>query len=658
MTDGDAEHGDGGIDRRKFVAGLGVGLAGGMAGCSGSSSGQTESGGGGGTAATEAGTSDGSATESQEDVPQGGKPVLGMATAPNSLNVLSSSTAYTFTILDNIYTYGTYADPNTGKPIPGGFEDWTLKPENVDSSSPTIVAEMRDDLTWNDGKPVTAEDYKFTVEYVKEQQPAGSVSASQFSAVDHVDVDKPKGTTVNFYLKRKDRAWLTNVVGNVFLPKHVWKDVSNYKQYTPRKSEEGIVGSHAFELSDFNSQNWYELEPRSDEDVPWNQSFDFLRDDGPFIDALRFEIFGSETALTQAILKGNVDQTYEGVQVEKAASATDKENLRVLKSPDDGWGHISYNVRRVPLDDVAFRQLLNKLVDKRWMVEDLYKGIGVEKGTYATPKPFDNWRPEAPSDVDGKFEGIQVPNMAFPGSRGEFSIDQEGVDAARTFLMENGDASHEYSLGEAQSEKVEPIDGQEIYVDGEPIGQAHTDNAGDAGQGPLVVDKSPPSTSPKRTTLINNWVEVLRKVGIPVTKNVQSFNSMLPKVYANEDFDMFEMGWTGLSWMNDHYRQFFSSAGADLKNEVQAQKYNAMGYTGADDLIEKQATMMDPQERQPIVKEVLARLYHDAPTNILNHKRQLQPVTTGFDGRVKVVGGVTNPFTWLNIHQSSGSGSE
>lgn len=643
MTENELLKRAGRIDRRKFIAGVGTGVATGVAGCLGFGGGGEGNGGNGGGTGTE--------TSQPKNVPTGGKPILGMATAPDSLNALASSTAYTFALLNNIYTYGTYTDPNSGKPIPGGFKDWTLTAKNVGTGKPTIVADLRDDLTFNDGKKVTAEDYKFTVEYIKEQQPAGSISASQFSSVESVEVDKPKGTTVNFFLKEKDRSWLSSVLGNIILPKHVWKNVSDYKKYKPRNSKEGIVGSGPFKLSDYNWGNWFELKRREKSAIPWNQAYDFLNSEGPFIDALRVEIFGTTSALNQAILNEDIDQTYQSVLVGKAAEATEKNSLEVKQSKDDGWEHFSFNTRRVPLDDPAFRQLLVKMQDKQWTVEKLFKGIGAERGTYATLSKYGEWRPPEPSKVNGKFKGISIPDLTFPGKRGSFNINQSGVDAARTFLTENKNAKHDYSIGPAKTSKVNSPDNKEIYVNGKPLGQAHTDNNGASGQGPLEMSFNPANKQPKQYEVSTKWVNALRKVGVPVENAVQSFNSQSPKVFENENFDMYEMGWTSIGWINDHYTQFYSSEGADLDGTKNAQNYNTMAYTNADKLINKQGTMMKVEPRKPVVKKVLARIYHDAPTNIAYYNIILQPVTKKFGGRIKLVGGVTNEFTWMNIHK-------
>jgi peptide/nickel transport system substrate-binding protein len=637
---------DGSIDRRAFVAATGAGVTTALAGCSNSGSGPTTT--------SQTSTDDGgdkTSHQTSEAPPDGGKPRLGMGTAPANLNPLKTSSAYSFALLDNIYSYGTAADPKTLKPVPWAMKDWTVNPDNVGSSSPTVTATLRDDLTFNDGEPVTAEDVKFTVEYVTEQGAAGSVAASQFRNVDHVEVDKPEGTKVHYYFSQKDRAWLSNVVGNIILPKHRWKDISDYSKYSPRKNG-GPVGSGPFELSDYKWDSWFELSPRSDDAIPWNGMKPWLHDEGPFIDTVRIELFGSTQALNQAALDGDVDQTFQSVTVDKAAKATDKENLEVSQAKANGWQYHGFNTRRVPLDDVAFRQFLSKMLDKTWVTESLFKGIGAQRGTWSTPKAYQQWHPDSPSELDGSYEGIPIPDLSFPGDQGSFGLDQDAISAAREWLVNHDEAKYDYSIGSKQSGQVASPDGKAIYVDGQPIGQAHTDNDGNGGKGPLVMTFNPPKKQPKQARTASKWVEALQKVGVPVSKQVMSQNSMLPKIYKNEDFDMYEMGWTDMGWLNTYYEQLFGEPGADLDGSSDALLYNSEGYTGAQELIDKQAKMMEVEPRQPVVKKILAQIYHDAPANVTYYSKYLQPYTTRFTGRVQMVGGISNHYTWLNIRKN------
>lgn len=641
MTDNDEISRDGRIDRRKFLGGVGAGITVGVAGCGG---GQPETEPGTETETDAQDTAEETTTQPSSGIKEGGKYLLGMSSPPNNLNILATGTAYAFTILDPIYTYGTTLHPETQEVIPYGFQEWTLNTDNIGTDKPTMTATLQDGLEFNDGEPVTSEDVKFTVEYIQEQEPAGSISASQFSAVSKVEA--PDEKTVEYYLSEKDAGWATSILGQPFLPKHHWEDQDDYSKYNPRKTEEGVVGSGMMELGDFNWENWYELQVRDAEKMPWLDDWDFVHEDAPFIDALRIEVFGSSNAKNQALLNGDIDQTYGGLPTEKAAKATEKEFLKVIKSEDDGWHHHSFNLRRKPFDDREFRRFLVKAHDWKFIVEDLYKGIGAVKGDYVTPAAFDAWRPPAPEEAE-EHEGIPLPDLLFPEStRGTSNLDDAARKEMRTFLTDNDDAKYDYTFEKYDSPVATAPDGKVLHVDGKPLPEAHTDNDGNPGQGPLEMSYNPPSDSPIGARIASNWIAVLKSAGIPVRNLVQSFNSQLPKVYTNHNFDMFEMGWTGIDVVNDHYDQLFGAAG------VGEGGFNPMGYTGAQEFIDKNKKIMEMKPRQPIVKKILAQIWSDAPTCVTNYSVVLQPVTTKWSGHVKQVGGVTSTFNWTNVRQS------
>lgn len=642
------------VKRRKFLTGVGAGVTAGLAGCGGPGE-QT-----GTTSAPTSGedssptaTEEPTATQEADMIPRGGMPVQAIDTVPETTNPLVYSDSYSFEIIRKVYDFGTAVHPDDQSFTPWSFKNWDLKPENIGSSNPTITAELRDDLSFSDGEAVTAEDYKFTVDYIKEQEPAGSISATQYKAVEEVQLDSPDGTTVNIFMSEKSNEWFTGILGSIILPQHIWKDVADHSKYEPRK-EGGPIGSGPMVLSDFNWENWYEFEFRPKEEIPWPSAdyVDWIHEDAPFIDGVRLEVFGSENAMEQALLNGDVDLVFEGTSVERAVEATKKDFLDVLESPEAGYSHHSFNTRRVPLDCPAFRQLLVMLKDGKWIVDDLFKGIGAVNGDYASIAAFSEWRPPKPSEAGGEYEGIPVPDLTFPGDgRGSFQLGQEAIDQVRDFLVNHPRAKHDYSIEDAATSDSASPDGKEIFVNGQSLSEAHTDNNGNGGQGPLEFSYNPPQEDLQESQIAQRWVGALKTVGIPVTTQIQSFNSQLPKVYAQEDFDMFAMGW-GLGVNQTHFAQLYSSQGADLDGSKDAMVFNPMGYTGADDLIEQDQQTMMPDDRQPIVKQVLAKIWSDAPTMITYYNNLTEPTNTRYTGYTQTVGGLFEGG-FLNVRKSS-----
>lgn len=583
----------------------------------------------------------------------GGVPVLGMAGPPKWLNVFESNNAYAKTITDAIYTHGIVSHPHEDRVVPWGFEDWTVQPENAGTGDPTVVATLRDDLTWSDGGGrVTAEDVEFTAKYALEHDTSGVLASTDFEHVEDVTVDRPGGRTVSYFFERKNCAWATKVLGSPIVPKHRWKDVSDPSEYYPVE-ESGPIGSGPFVLADHEGYEEFYLERRDRDAIPWNRLdyTEWLHEDGPFVDGLRIRVFETNDEREAALMNGDIDQPFGPIEIDVAAESRDVDHLELRTVDDDGWGHISFNTRRVPFDDVAFRQFLVKLMDHEAVVEDFYDGFGARKGTYVTPAAYAEWRPPEPTEID-EYEGIPVPDLTFPGNRGEFTLDDDHVEAAWDFLIDHPEAKHDYSIGDARTDLTNAPGDREIYVDGKPLTEAHTDNHGNPGQGPLEMSRNPPDDEPTpRVDAVSGWIAAVQRVGIPMESNYQTWAEQSEAVYVTQQFDAYERGWDGIGENNDHYTSLFSSTGANLNDDnPSGRRYrNTMGYTAADDLIRKQRAMMDREARKPIVKKILVRIWHDAPTLVQEYIKNLQPVNTRFTGRIQTVGGVNNKQSWLNM---------
>lgn len=633
--------------RRRVLAGLGSGLAGVMAGCS-SESNPTQTGTDQPTTEPE---TQSTTTTAPENIPEGGMPRTVTSSSPDTVNVLATTAAASWNVLSRIYTFGTVSHPETLEIVPWACKNWELKPENIGTSDPTITTEWRDDLTFSDGEKVTAEDIKFTVDYIKEQGPAGTISASDFSSVEEVQIDSKDGTTVHYYLSEKDNAWAVNILGQIVLPKHIWKDVSDYSKYDPLKNDE-LIGSGPMALEDYNRDNWYQMTMRDQEAIPWHQldHVDWLHPDGPFIDGLRLEILDSRQSVEQSILNGEVELA-PSVSVSKAADATQKDYLNVMQSSYDGWWHHSFNLRRKPFDDKAFRQFLVKLYNQHYTVNQIYEGIGAKFNHYPTPTAYQEWRPPDPTTVE-EYEGIELPTLGFPGDKETNELSQEAVDDAREFLINHEEAKYDYSIGEASTDLSNAPDGNEIYIDGEPIPDVHTDNDGNEGQGPLRLSYYPPNSYPLASRISGDYSTNLKAVGLPIQDVVESFGSQFPRVAAQEDFDLFGSGWVGFGVSHTWLSQLFGPAGRDPDSEIDAQMFNMMNYSGADELIKEQKKLMSLDERKPYIRKIFAKIWQDAPTFITHESVLLNPLHTSYTGHVKSIGGPINNNTLMNMHQS------
>jgi len=642
--------------RRPFLkAGAGA-VAVSLAGCTGDDSGTTpteEE-----TVAPETDSTPETVDDSQ-DIPTGGNFRYGMSNAPAGLNNLATSSAYSYVVLDEIHESGTSIDPVTFEVQPNVFTDWTV--ENVDSGKPDVYFNVREGLTFNDGKDFGVDDVLFTYKFLKEAKPGRY--ANNIKPIETVE-EASNDWDVHMALSKPVGTYDTTQLGIPMLPKHRWKDVkpAEFSQYKPSDNPYtvdgteyiGPVGLGPGRVTRYEPDTSVEVTYRDDStltDLQWLKDHENLRAGGPFIDTLRVNVYGSSEALQQAFLKEDaIDAMYGSIQPSNIPKVEDKQGARIVTGSDTGYGHYSFNMRRTPLDDTIFRQTMGFLFDHVRWTQQLNRGTEL-RGAFVMPPGYEAVRPE--TAVEGAtinehpatkaFDFLQdqpgIPNFAAIKTYLKNGVPLHGeqatiADGARDYpgsltdaTADETEARHDYTFGEVKSQVLKDEAGvnEEIRVNGKTITEI-------LGR-PLEMLMYPPQDSPLSAQMVENFVGQLRSLGIPVDRKVMTFNTMLDTVYRNVNFDIFPMGWTSLSpFAVSTLDSLFTSDnahGPDSKHENLLN--NPMGYgldglPGADDLIKDALSTMDAEERNSKARRAVEKIYLDYPTQINSHSIPQWPV--------------------------------
>jgi peptide/nickel transport system substrate-binding protein len=165
-----------------------------------------------------------------------GKPIEGgtirwaLSEEPKNLNPAVASSAYEWEVLNKIYDGLTVSHPDTLEDIPWMAEKWdvgTWEPEPGKKGT-TITWYVRKGLKWSDGMPYTAEDIKFTIDYLKENKiPRYLASTKEINKVELINK-----YTVKVYFDTVSY-WHIYNAGLDFLPKHIWQNVKDWKTFQP-----------------------------------------------------------------------------------------------------------------------------------------------------------------------------------------------------------------------------------------------------------------------------------------------------------------------------------------------------------------------------------------------------------------------------------------
>lgn len=255
---------------------------------------------------------------------------------------------------------------------PGLASSWEIAKDGK-----SIKFTLVKNATWSDGKPVTAEDVAFSLDYWKKNKLYAQ--GIWFDAyLDHIDI--LNNYTINvFFNEPVAVASLTTVIaGTSILPKHVWEKVEQPKDYD---GSDGMVGCgpFIFERYDKDAQIVY---------LKANPNFFAGKTS---IERIEWRYYRTLDALLLALKKGDIDtqlEYYNPVPGVYAADLLKSENIKLITVPDVGVPlHMVFGFREYPTNITEFRQAVSYAIDYKALVDMIAAGYGEVPGKgYSVPQ--------------------------------------------------------------------------------------------------------------------------------------------------------------------------------------------------------------------------------------------------------------------------------
>ncbi|MCD8509216.1 MAG: ABC transporter substrate-binding protein [Bacillus sp. (in: Bacteria)] len=278
----------------------------------------------------------------------------------DTINPVGANSTYEWRNLRLIYDKLVRLSPEA-EPQPAAAESW----EVVDDT--TIDVKIRPGMVFHDGEPVTAEDVKFSYDLFMEWEVGYFLSFLRpIDSVELVDED-----TVRFNLESPYAPLVNVTLAQIpILPKHIWDGVIEEEglSHPDEFANEGAIGS-----GPFNVDQW-----RRGEELRVSRNDDFYED--VQIDGFIYRIFAQPEAVMTALETGDIDVNAEQFIPAHITRANEISHLNTLEAGDIGYQYLSFNMRKPPFDDLAFRQAIAHTVDYELILEAHLQGYGILGG--------------------------------------------------------------------------------------------------------------------------------------------------------------------------------------------------------------------------------------------------------------------------------------
>jgi peptide/nickel transport system substrate-binding protein len=301
-------------------------------------------------------------------------------------------------IMTLVYDTLYYPDANN-EPIP-----WLARDARVTPDGLTWTLTIHPNARWHDGRALTADDVKFTFEYV-----ARTAHSRWTPTTRNLDrVDAPNAQTVIFRLKAPDAGFRVRTLADVpILPRHIWEGVATVadaRRFT------NMVGSGPFRVEEVRAGQFYRLTAN-----PQYYAGQVK------VRELILPIVRDATVSFTSLLAGEIDANARSLTPELVAQFERQPGMKVVRGPGFASTILQFNLEHPLLRDVKLRQAMAHAINANLMVRLLMLGYAV----VGSPGYI---HPASPAYVSGlKFEASKSKAVAILNEAGYRDRNGDGI---------------------------------------------------------------------------------------------------------------------------------------------------------------------------------------------------------------------------------------
>lgn len=230
--------------------------------------------------------------------------------------------------------------------VPALAKEWSFDAKNL-----SFTFMLQENAQWHDGKPFSAEDVAFTVDYFK-RHPYFWVDTS---AIERVEI--LSATQVRFHLTRPYAPFISDIGGTMpILPKHIWEIVKEPKKFLEKGA---FIGTGPYKFVNFDKVKGsylYEAFEGYYGGTPKAKRLLYLKSDKPL----------------NALIQGDIDLSGLKPMMKKALAKNP--SLKIIEDERSWVKKLMINHQRAPLSERAFRQALAHAIDRHELIAKSQQG--------------------------------------------------------------------------------------------------------------------------------------------------------------------------------------------------------------------------------------------------------------------------------------------
>lgn len=527
---------------------------------------------------------------------------------PDGMNPITSSAANSLYIQNNIYSKLLVYDQQTlelspqlavSRPEIKALEDGDY------AGGMSLTYEIHPDAIWDNGTPITAEDYVFTIKVIKNPKVSSAQIRPYFEFMDKVEIDPTNNKKFTVYSKeRYFRAEESSGQEPFILPEYHYDSEGLMSQFTIeqlsdptqmdalmkdekikrfaelfnaakfKREPEAVIGSGPYKFIEWTTGQRVVLERKKDwwgDKVKGNKMLE------AFPPKIIYKTIPDLTAAITNAKDGQID-VIRSIPPTKFIDLKDEAKFSTrfdLSTPDQfAYHYVGFNMKRPQFRDKRVRRAIAHLIDRDEMIESIFEGMAIKTNGPINPKrPYYNKNMQ---DIEYDIEKAKalLEAAGWKDGDGDNVLDKM-IDGKKESLV----IEYKYNQGNLVRKNI----------------------------GQLLKDEA-------------------SRVGIEVNLTPVDFPTLLDDA-DKRNFDMVALAWVKTPGLDD-LKQIWHTDG----DKEGGSNRVGFGTPESDKLIDQIRVTLDPEARKELYLKVQEIIYEEQPYIFLFVPSELIAIHNRFDG--------------------------